>query len=81
MVCIRVQFVTFALTVWLFNMNWTAVSLTSFLTLLYVQNGVKENHSLEESKSLINQLNNLDQSSTFGLVSREGRRASAKPSA
>lgn len=25
-----------ALTVWLFNMNWTALSFTSFLTLLYV---------------------------------------------
>lgn len=24
------------LTVWLFNMNWTALSFTSFLTLLYV---------------------------------------------
>ena len=27
------------LTVWLFSMNWTAVSFTSFLTLLYVQGG------------------------------------------
>lgn len=32
-----------ALTVWLFNMNWTALSFTSFLTLLYVSKSqVKE---------------------------------------
>jgi len=33
-----------SLTVWLFSMNWTALSFTSFLTLLYVPNKVKETH-------------------------------------
>ena len=38
-----------ALTVWLFNMNWTALSFTSFLTLLYVHwHEVKEKTLIQE---------------------------------
>lgn len=41
-----------ALTVWLFNMNWTALSLTSFLTLLYVSKPElrRKRHHLHDRK-------------------------------
>lgn len=41
-----------SLTVWLFNMNWTALSLTSFLTLLYVSKPElrRKRHRLHDRK-------------------------------
>lgn len=48
------------LTVWLFNMNWTALSFTSFLTLLYVNKWeVKEKAQLQELKLLFSTANSF----------------------